>query len=135
LTEWTVEGVPGDGVNKVWSEVEPLLRKALDRGRGEWAATDIHSGILDRSFQLWVAKHSGVIRGAGVTQILNYPRLRVCVFTLGGGSQLKFYKWGIHIIEEWARSQGCDELRIYGRRGWLKTLGWDEAYTVAAKRL
>lgn len=135
LTEWTVEGIPHEGVNSVWNEVEPLIQKALDRGRFEWTTDDIRFELMNRNSQLWVGKHNGVIVGAGVTQIRNYPRLRVCIFTLGGGSQLKFYKWGIHLIEAWARSHQCDELRIHGRRGWVRLLGWEHAYTVAAKRL
>jgi hypothetical protein len=135
LTEFTVEGIPHEGVNSAWNDVEPLLEKALDRGRSEWTTDDIRFDLMKRDSQLWVGKQNGVICGAGVTQIRQYPRLRVCLFILGGGSQLKFYKWGIHIIEEWARSHQCEEIRIHGRRGWLRFLDWDEAYTVAAKRL
>lgn len=135
MTEWTVEGIPHESINAVWEVVEPLLQKAVDRSRDEWTTDDIRFELMNRNGQLWVAKRDGMIVGAGTTQIINCPRLRYCLLKLGGGTQLQFYKWGIDIIEAWARSHQCDEMRVYGRRGWVRLLGYDEAYTVAAKRL
>lgn len=134
MTEWVVSGVSSERIESIWPKVEPLLQKAIDRGHGEHEAGDILGFLLSRDMQLWIAADEE-IRAAMVTQIINYPRLSVCQVIYLGGEGLKFWKSAKPLIEAWAKSQGCQELRAYGRRGWCRVFGMEDIYTVASRRL
>lgn len=121
-------------MDSVWSEVEPLLKKAIERRDGEFSIADVLRFIREREMQLWIARDSR-IRAAAVSQIISYPQLKVCLFAYLGGDGMRFWKQAQPLIEAWAKSQGCQEIRSAGRRGWARVFGLQEIYTVAAKRL
>lgn len=41
----------------------------------------------------------------------------------------------LSLVEDWAREKGCQEMRIYGRRGWAKLLDFDVVHTKMRKEL
>ena len=123
--------MPWDKVEPIWPLVEPLIQKAIDRGQGEYEAGDILAFLLSRDMQLWV---SDDLEAAAVTQIIVYPRRKVCSVLLVGGCGLHQWK-NTKVIETWAAAQGCELMRAHGRRGWHRAVGWQEVYTVAEKRL
>ena len=44
----------------------------------------------------------------------------------------------VKTIEEWAVLNDCDDIQVFGRRGWLRPLkehGFSERYTIAGKSL
>ena len=130
-----VRGIPHWEVDFLWVTIEPMIEKALKRGLGEWAAADIRAALLNRDMQLFAAYRDSKIQAVMVTQILSYPQMKVCDLVLCGGEGLGFWKDNISDVEAWASQQGCRMARLFGRRGWIKALNWQEAYTVIYKEL
>lgn len=125
---YTSEQVP-----YVWDEVAPFIQKALDRG-SNYTLDDIESGLLNKEMQLWVWQPDN-IEAALVTTILNKKGVRFCLFLALGGNFLDDWIQYLHIVEDWARDNGCDEMRIYGRIGWARHIGYDIEYTKMSKEL
>lgn len=112
-----VEAIPQWMVERVWHDAEPQLRRACDR-TGERTTRDVLAQLMDGNAQLW---HCG--DGWAVTQIDNYPLKRVCTLTLFGGKfDFQHAAEMRGVLERWARHYLADEIRIVGRRGWLKLL-------------
>lgn len=133
---WTITGVLSGEVECVWPIVEPMIQKALDRGRGEYLTEDIKGYLLDRKMQLWAAINDGEIKAVCLTEICIFPRLKVCRLVLAGGSDMRHWiKDGVATLKLWAIAQGCEEIRGGGRVGWSRALGWEHFYATCGERL
>lgn len=114
----------------VWADVHPLIGRALDRG-SRYNRTDIFYGLLDGTMQLWTHHENGCINAALVTKLDDdYCLLLAC----GGENMAKWQKY-IGLVECWAKSKGCKEMRIYGRQGWGRALGYEVEYVKLRKPL
>lgn len=97
---------------------------------------DVLALLLSRDMQLWVAKCGGEIKAVCTTHILTFKNLKVCQLEHAAGTGLRHWAdMGRRILEAWAVSNGCDEIRGGGREGWGRVLGWEPAYVIFAKRL
>jgi hypothetical protein len=128
-------GVPSPNVEAVWKFVERYIDRALSHGDGEFAAEDIRAALASRDMQLWVLAGDDGIGGAGVTQIITYPRKKYADLVLWG-SDVPFEEFGptLTVVEQWAEAQGAIP-RLFGRRGWAKRLaGYVPRYTVFVRQ-
>lgn len=116
-------GIPHDQVNFYWGQCAPFIERALDESPKDFTLTDIYLAVCERNMQLWVWIEDERILAVLVTEVVKYPQKTVCLMLLGAGS--KIVSWiDDETIYEWARDQGCDEMEIYGRKGWGRALGW-----------
>ena len=123
--------VPYWDVAQVWPRVAAFVEKALDR-QSEWRLADILEQLQAQRMQLWVVPW----RLALVTQLQTYPGARICMIVLCGGDGLAENKHLLDEIEAWARSLGCDEMRIQGRAGWQRVYPeYEPMATVMRRRL
>lgn len=101
----------------------PQLEKALALTNTH-GVEDVRDKILRGDAQLWV-RGDGMI----VTEIIDYPQLRVLQFWLAAGTLDDV----LELAEEayaWGESIGCTRAAFLGRRGWAKPLvehGWEES--------
>ena len=117
----------------MWPAIEPLVVAGLSHGHGEYMPDDIREGLLLKDMQLWA---NG--RAIGVTEITKYPRKSVCTVILAAGGPMGDWLPFVEIIEAWATSKGCSEIRAFGRKGWERVMaqyGWQRAYAVVRKAL
>ena len=121
-----------DQIPYVWDEVQPLIKRALDRG-SNYTLQDIRLGLCTSEMQLWTWRGEKV-EAALVTAIQSKDDAKWCLLLALGGTNLHEWKEHLPIVEEWARSHDCDELRIYGRSGW-KRLGFEIEYTKLVRKL
>lgn len=133
-TDW-VWGVQAQYVAPIWEQVAPLIGRALARNRGEYTVDDIRRMIESRDMQLWVYGAGGKVRAAAVTEILSFPRRTVCNVVLCAGACRAGWRQAAARMEEWAKAQGCAEIKAIGRRGWARAVGWQELDTVTGKAL
>ena len=117
-------------VEAMWETVAPHLSKALAR-QGEFGAEDVKALCRSNAMQLWYVPESHAL----VTQIQDKPLCRVCMIVLCGGTGLAASEAVMSEIERYARAMRCDELRIEGRRGWARVLGYEAIATVMRKKL
>ena len=113
----------------VWDDVHSLIQKALDRG-SRYNRTDIFYGLLEGTMQLW-AHHNNGIEAALVTKLDD----DYCLLLACGGKNMAKWQEYLGLVEDWARSKGCKEMRIYGRLGWAKALDYNVDYVKLSKRL
>jgi hypothetical protein len=112
-----IEAVPPERVAFVWADAEAALRKACDR-LGERNTHDVLVQLVTGNAQLW-----NLGTAWAVTEIATYPRKRVAILTLLGGAFPKHQVREMRdMLHQWARHYRADEIRIIGRRGWLRYL-------------
>jgi hypothetical protein len=136
LANWNVTGVLAGEIDYVWPTVEPILQRALDRSRGEYLSEDIYGYIKRREMQLWVAVNDGEIKAVCLTEIVSFPRLKVCRLVIAAGEGMRHWvKLGSETLKAWAKAQGCQEIRGGGRVGWARALGWKPIYSMCGERI
>lgn len=136
---YQVRGVPHQIVEHMWKFAEPYVKRALDHTHGEISHLDILSRCLNRDIQLWMIYDGQRIVGAGTTEIVMYPQMKVCrIITLAGAEFDGWMHFAHDIIEAWARDQGCDAMEAYTRKGFVPKLhgiGYRHKYSVCHKSL
>jgi hypothetical protein len=121
-------------VGHFWPHVEPLLRPAIESQRlGSFE--DIEESILCGCGLVWIAWDEK-IKAAASTTLQRINGELICVLTACGGEDMKSWLPLIAKIEEYAKAEGCQSLRIYGREGWLRALdGYRKMAVVIEKEL
>lgn len=139
MPEYDFLYVPTGRVLPLWPCLKPHIETALAHSAGEYIAEDLLDLALATQAQLWAALADGAVVGAACTQLIDYPRKRsLHVIALAGR---EFDGWAGRCVAEsnaFARSQGCDFIRITGRRGWARRLrkyGYTERYRQVEKLL
>lgn len=126
-------------VHEVWPLAEPLLRRAIAR-TGLSAFSDIERDILGGSALLWLAvgverSNLGILAAAS-TRLQRTDASKVCVVTACAGNGMPRWLGLLGRIEEFARDEGCNCVRIYGRKGWLRALdGYEQRHVILDKEL
>ncbi len=69
-----VTRVPSEDVEFIWSQIKPLLEKALDE---TYTISDIYKGLLDDRMQLFISWNDDRVESAVVTEIAQYPQSKV----------------------------------------------------------
>ncbi len=115
-----VTRVPSEDVEFIWSQVKPLLEKALDE---TYTIGDIYKGLLDDRMQLFISWNDDRVESAVVTEIAQYPQSKVLRYFLAGGTNLDNWLERIQkVIEKFAKKENCTHLEVAGRKGWVRKL-------------
>ena len=77
------------------------------------------------------------IVSVAVTQIVAFPRMKFCDLFAIAGENIAASVPLLAGIEQWARGEGCAEVRGCGREGWKQHLpsGWSAFATLYRKTL
>jgi len=113
--------VPKEYVDSCWEQIEDYLKGAADYTHGRYEVRDIYWAIVDYDHQLWIAFDGDEIKGAVVTNIVNYPRKRYLCMSFCGGIELE--KWKdpmLKMLRHWAFDNRCDGIEATARPGWAK---------------
>lgn len=110
-------------------DYEPLVSAALHYAGGTHTFSDVKEQVQAKRLQYWTGPHSVVI-----TEIIEYPRMKVLNFFLAGGKMPELEAMYSELIE-FGRAQGCSAAIITGRKGWARSFltrneGWNETLTV-----
>lgn len=110
-----------------WATHKHYLEPALD---GTYSLEDVEHEIDNERAQFWPFPH-----GAVVTQVCEYPLLRVLRVWLAGG-QLHEMERGFDFLEDVAREFNCSRIEIDGRKGWGRVMtGYTETRVVYTKEV
>ena len=133
-------GIRQDMVQSIWEQAKPHLEKALEHSDGEFKIDDVLQFLLDRAMQLWVlydiSTHDVVM--AGCTEIIDYPRSKICRVVLMGGLSMDLWQAQTPVFEDWAREQGCTQMETLVRKGLAKKLtglDYKQVYQVCRKNI
>ena len=136
LCMWTQEYF-----NKLPSLSVEHIASALKFGYGEREVTDVAQDLIDGNKQIWIGTLDSKFVATVVTQIIDYPSKRTCEICYLGGegdSGVLGALSEVKEIEDWAVINNCNDIQIYGRRGWVKALkehGYTDRYTIIVKSL
>lgn len=137
--EYNFRGVPVAAVEKLWHFAEPFIKRALDHTFGEISAEDVKKFCLGQDMQLWMIAKKDRVVGAGATQIVFYPQMKVCRIVALAGAEFSEWMDLAHMnVELWAVDNGCDAMEAYVRKGFvpkLKEINYRHRYSVMHKSL
>lgn len=118
---------------EVWEKAKGFIEDAIPNGTGI-NIVDVQGQVLAGIYQLWVVTHENMITGAFVTELHNTGVIDIVY--LGGND---FHDWGFTLMPEFENicaKQGLRQLRICGRKGWVKLFkGYNHQTTILAKTL
>lgn len=118
-----LDGVASADVAAAWPAVRPFLARALAEGAGHLDADDVRTACLSGAMQLWrLGEADGRPCGALVTELADYPRLRVCRLVLAAAEDGRRAAWlgFLPAIEAWAAARGAARMEAWGRPGWAR---------------
>lgn len=108
----------------LWPQVEPILARAVAREHGRFTTRDLFNWIARGEHDLWVATENGRVVAAIVAILQRYASgKRGWTVHLAAGSRAR--DWVPLLISAAipsARLRGATEIRVCGRKGWLRYL-------------
>lgn len=102
---------------------------------------DIEYDILNGDQLLWLAiaqitADVKIIEAAAATSLVEISGETVCIITACGGENMANWLPLFAHIETYAKNEGCDRVRIYGRRGWSRVLdGYHVEHVVMERQI
>ena len=116
-----VSAVPAEYVKQVWPDVKDYLDGAAAYTHGRYEVEDILDSIIGYDHTLWIAFTEEGIKGAVVTNIIDYPRKRMLCMSFCGGVELDEWKDPmLQLLQKWAYDNDCDGIEATARLGWGK---------------
>ena len=113
--------VQPDQVERVWPDVEPMLRLANERMPPRRSTADVKQSIADGLTQLWVVVEQGTIVSATTSVVSKFPTKKVCSLLLTAGRNMSDWREPVmKAIEGFAKNEGCDEIEMLGPKGWRR---------------
>lgn len=97
-----------------FQKVEKILERALEYDNTH-NMQDVADCIDSCTMQLWPGVDSAV-----VTQVQNFPRMKVLHIFLAGGNLEELETLTPH-IQKFAEYMGCQKITLTGRKGWSRT--------------
>lgn len=123
-------------VEKIWPHAKAFIVSAFEGRDTDATFEGTEADVLCGLSLLWIAWIDDKVRAAVTTSLIMTPRHKVCVLTAGGGNDLGRWLRFLTKIEAYARDEGCDRVRVVGRKGWSKMLpGYHEPWVTLDKRL
>lgn len=125
---------PPQNVRRVFPLVEKYIADALVFTRGAFLPEDICNACEKGSMQLWLATEDDEVLAALVSEITDYPRMRIIGVPFIGGKKLRhWFRPALHTIEAWSKEMGCVGMQGGARRGWAKLAKMEEVGVILWK--
>lgn len=110
----------------MWPMIAPLLQKAVDHSEGMTTIEETATELVAKNKQLWViVEEDKHITAVAVTMLQKFRSglALASIILLGGESgNLKDILDLRTEFEVWAKTEGCNRVRFYARKGWAKYL-------------
>lgn len=120
-----------DEVNDNWEKVRPLIDIALLHEF--YDADDVKDFCEKNIVRMYVI---GDYQAICTAELIRHPKKKtLLVHTLGGHGMNEWLDELLERLEYDAISQGATSLQVNGRRGWIKSAGFNEVYTTMVKEL
>ena len=124
-------------IHKIWPHVMEYVMLGLGE-RNLYTLPRVYKGLENGELQLWTAQ-TDEIEAVIVTSIQTDTEgneVKFCLVLSAGGTNIDSWIDSMVLyIESWAKENGCSEMRIYGRRGWARKVGYTIEYTKMVKQL
>lgn len=111
--------VPVGAAAWAWQHAGSYIRQAVERGMTDFAK--VEAEVLSGRRQLWLVLDGKTIVGAAVTRLVTDGACEITALGTDPGAGHNHFHL-IDRIEDFARAEGCDAVRIIGRPGWQRAL-------------
>lgn len=120
-----------EDLDKVWGVLSPFIEESMSYGLKTHDLSDIYTGIMAKTLSLWaILGANDKLCGAAITCVEVYPKMKIaCLRWIGGNDINEWLEISLKVLAGWARQNGCDFVRSYGRKGWerkLQPYGWEK---------
>ena len=116
-----VSVVPYEHVQELWPQVVSYIKLATDYSYGRFEPEDVLDQLVQKQYLLWIAFEGSDIRGAVVTNIVQYPRKKyLYLMFCGGEGGFDWKETMLDTLRCWAYDNQCDGIEANGRLGWSK---------------
>lgn len=107
-----------------WPKLSPHIKSAIEHSGGELSLFDVAQGAINGQNHIWVTFSGDKLITVIVTRFLDYQRTKMLQIMTCGGAIEDWDGWTEHhrILEDFAKSNGCSAIEIWGRRGWGRRL-------------
>ena len=120
-----------DALKVEFERCAPFLQRAIDRANGEFDLDHVRDEVISGEAQLHSRPNS-----AAVTRIETTASGKKFVLCWLAGGNMQEVQELENSIEKWGRSIGCTQIKIIGRKGFIRSLpGYHEQATILAKEL
>jgi hypothetical protein len=151
--------VDPEKLDHIWPHVKLFLQAAYIRGSGDDDLESLKRDLDDKKALLWVGSGddnleslkrdldekkallwvvwdgSAIIAGV-VTKLIQTPTKFICVVAACGDKEMNRWVGCIADLEDYAKTENCDEMRVMGREGWARMLPeYHVPWVTLAKRL
>ena len=115
--------IPQAAVLDAWGLAAPYLDRAVKAGALQ-SLEDWRSDCVTGAKQLWLLwSEQASCDGAGLTSLTGTPQGKTCIIDAYGGRRgASDFNALLPTLEAWAKAQGCQRVRVYGRIGWMEKL-------------
>lgn len=127
-----LRGVQIPELARYWPVAEPLLARLphLDL----YTLPSLRASVESGKRWLWLSEPDRAC--AMLTQITEYPRADVLVIFAIAGRLPRNWRAMLATLEDHARSIGCSQVEVWGRKGWARKLpGYEPGQIVLRKNL
>jgi hypothetical protein len=122
-----------DAVGEYWHLVKDRLQQAISHGTGESTLADWLKALANGNAQLWILLEEGLptaneaeikaaLRGALITQFLNYNRYRTLHLVMLQSDDFSQSAPQYHLLEAFGKRNNCVAIEQWGRPGWARAL-------------
>lgn len=106
-------------LSDAWRQVEPWIAQAVEVNQGDENVTDVLIALARGQYTLWYEPKYF----AAVSRIERWPRQTVGTIVYLGGRDLSVIELAFEEARMFAKKNGIDVIRVFGRPGWERLLG------------
>ena len=120
-----------------WPHVKWFIASAIERTELS-SFEGVEAAILEGRQLLWIAWDGKTISAAGATELNKIGDKLICTITAWASLGHQRDRWLplLEVVERYARAEGADAIRLYGRKGWERVLdGFKVEHVILEKAL
>ena len=122
-------------VNEVWPVARGLIKSAIDQTELSDFA-EFEREVLSGRQLLWLAIDGKMLEAAATTHLVLIDGRKICILTACAGHHRERWLPLFERLESYAKAEGCEIMRIFGRKGWERVLdGYHVEHVVLEKEL
>lgn len=114
--------VPLEMLPAAWNKCLPIISKSCEYNGNFDSPEDIYKLIAIGKKYLWLAIDGPKILGVVLTSLEEYPLKKTCSIDICTGHDLDKWIGNLSTIEKWARDNGCAEMFVMARLGYVRKL-------------
>jgi hypothetical protein len=115
-------------IQQNWDIILPFVEKVINRIDLFFTSGDIKEALINKKMQLWACYEGSSLTSICITRIINNHDNKFIEIVLMSGKLNSIML--LEQIEDWARSMGCKQIKLEGRKGWERVLRNYKTYSI-----